>query len=446
MLNRSAYKTLLAWKNREPRKPLIIRGARQVGKSTLVHQFSKEFDSYISLNLEKEHDKQIFEIGNIHQLISAAALLKNQSIIKGSTLLFIDEIQESPKAIQILRFFYEEVPEIYVIAAGSLLEFSLDQIKSFPVGRVAYLYLHPINFQEYLHAINHEQGLELLQSVPIPEFAYEILLNLFNEYAIIGGMPEIVYEYTKHKNLQVLNRIYSQLWISYLDDVEKYSKNDTDKKVIRHVIKSAPNELDRIKFEGFGNSNYKSREVGEALRSLDKSALIKLIYPTTSVNIPIAINYKKRPRLQFLDTGLLNQILTIQGPMIALKDLNQIYKGKIIQHLFAQEVISTFSDTPFTPHFWVRQESGSSSEVDLIFQFQNYMIPIEVKSGKQGTLRSLHQFIDRTKHHYAIRAYAGKFSIEQHKTPSGKSFYLMNVPYFLGTYIKEYIEYFLSNY
>ncbi|MCD4793984.1 MAG: AAA family ATPase [Bacteroidales bacterium] len=446
IIERKAYEILLRWKHLSNRKPLLIRGARQVGKTTLIRQFAKEFSIYIELNLEKDSERELFEIEDINKLLSAAYILKGVKPKNKSTLLFIDEIQESPKAIQKLRYFYEEKPDIFVIAAGSLLEFALSKVPAFPVGRIDYLYLHPINFEEYLSAIKNDEAIKILNTYPIPEYAHKQILRLFHDFIIIGGMPEIVKQYIISGNIATLSKSYNKLWQSFKDDTEKYAKNNTNQKIIRHVIETAPYETDRIKFEGFGNSVYRSREVGEALRSLDKAKIIQLIYPATNTEPPVNTDFKKRPRLQFIDTGLINHVLMLQGEMIALNDFNNFYKGKVIQHMVSQELMSVHEETEYKPHFWVREKKDSNSEVDLVYQYGKYIFPIEIKSGKQGRLRSLHQFIERTNHSYAIRLYAGKFNIEKTKTPGGKKYLLMNLPYYLGSKIPEYIKYFIENY
>lgn len=446
IIGRLAYHYLMSWKQNQQRKPLLVRGARQVGKTTLVKTFAAEFTTYIELNLEREADKALFEIDNIDDLMQAIYLQKQINAEPTSTLLFIDEIQESPKAIQQLRYLQEEKPALFIIAAGSLLEFALKEVPSFPVGRVDYLYLYPLNFLEYLGAIEHKQALNVIETLPVPNYAHETLLHLFHDYALIGGMPEIVSNYIENKNVVKLSKGYKKLWQSYKDDVEKYGRNDIDKKIIRHVMETAPQETDRIKFEGFGNSNYRSREVGEALRSLDLARVIQLVYPSTSLKPPMITDYKKRPRLQFLDTGMLNNVLSLQADMIAVDDLSDFYRGKIIQHLVCQELISVQEDIAYNPHFWVRENKDSNAEVDLVYHFGKYIIPIEVKSGKQGTLKSLHQFVDRCDHKYAIRMYGGKFSIEEHKTPGNeKPYLLMNLPYYLGTKLPAYIKWFVEN-
>jgi predicted AAA+ superfamily ATPase len=239
------------------------------------------------LNLEKKEDSQFFEQTDNVKIIVEALFISNnlQASAIHNTLLFIDEIQEQPKAIQALRYFYEELPELHVIAAGSLLEFALKDIKSFPVGRVEFLYLFPFNFIEYLEAIKHKTALEQLKSIPIKPVAHITLLNLFNQYAIIGGMPEVVKSYVQDGSITNLASIYESIWSSYASDSEKYTTSTTAKNVMKHVMATAAYTIDeRIKFQNFGRSNFQSREVGEALRNLHQAKIIQLIYPTTVVD------------------------------------------------------------------------------------------------------------------------------------------------------------------
>ena len=436
------------WRSSAFRKPLVLRGARQVGKTTLVGQFASKYKYSIFLNLEKEADKFYFEeydeVKTIVEMLFIAKNIAYKSL--GETLLFIDEIQESPKAIGLLRYFYEELPDLHVISAGSLLEFALKKVKSFPVGRVEFLYLHPLNFAEYLEAIEHEVAMEQLHKIPVNPIAHQTLMKLFNSYTISGGMPEVIKVYMQNKSIADLPRIYESIWGTYKNDVEKYTTNDTERKVIQHIINTAPLYVDqRVKFQNFGNSNYKSREVGEAMRNLDDAKIIQLIYPTTDVEIPAKPDLRKSPRLQFLDTGILNHSLGIQGQMLGVDDLSNAFKGSIIPHIITQELISlnTFSDKK--PNFWVRDKKQASSEVDLVFSYNNKLIPIEIKSGSTGNLKSLHQFLEHTNHPYGVRIYAGEFRIEKAQTPGGKHYLLMNLPYYLGTKIPEYIKYFVEN-
>jgi predicted AAA+ superfamily ATPase len=442
---RKLYSYLNNWKINKNRKPLIIRGARQVGKSTLVRQFSKEFDQYIELNLEKKEDAFLFEkIDNLADIVNAILLRLSNYNKDKPTLIFIDEIQQSPRAIEQLRYFYEEFPHLHVIAAGSLLEFALRKVASFPVGRVEQIVLHPFDFDEFLEAMGKSNVLAELNVIPVKNYAHSILLDLFHHYAIIGGMPEIIKIYIESRNYSSLKIIYENLWQGYNDDVEKYANNETDRKIIRHIINTAAFEKDRISFAGFGQSTYRSREVGEAIRALDLARVIQLIYPTHNVQPPLLADIKRRPRLQFLDTGLLNHSLQLQGQMIGIKDLNEFYRGKIIQHLVTQQLQAQHYSPLYKPMFWVREVTNNNAEVDLVMQHDKYIIPIEIKSGEKGTLRSLHQFMEQCNHTYAIRLLANHFSIEKAKTQGGKSFLLMNMPYYAATKIAHYTRHLLE--
>lgn len=446
---RHITKHLKQWKESNNRKPLILRGARQVGKTTLVKDFAKTYHKNILLNLEKPSDIRFFTDYNDVKTIKDALFFENNisSNEVATTLLFIDEIQESPKAIQLLRYFYEEIPELHVIAAGSLLEFAMQQVKSFPVGRVEFLYLHPLNFSEYLLAIGQQQAFEQLDIVPIKNFAHKTLLDLFNTYSIIGGMPEIVKTYNETKSISDLPKVYESIWETYKNDVEKYTSNNTERNVIKHIMETAYLYLDqRIKFQNFGNSNYRSREVGEAFRNLNAAKVIQLIYPTTNLEAPIKPDVKKSPKLQFLDTGLVNYNLKAQTELLALSDLSNAYKGAIVPHIIMQEIMSLNTINNPKPHFWVREKAYASSEIDLVYQYKDKVVPIEIKSGPTGKLKSLHEFIERSNHNYAVRMYAGAFNIEIHETPNQKKPYkLMNLPYYLGTKLPEYIAYFVNN-
>jgi len=449
IFKRIVERNLESWKKSSNRKPLIIRGARQVGKTTLVKEFAKSYRYSILLNLEKTSDAAFFNQQNeAKSIVESLFLSKNISISSiGETLLFIDEIQESPHAISMLRYFFEDFPALSVIAAGSLLEFAMKKVKNFPVGRVEYLFLHPLNFAEYLEAIGHQAALEQMNKVPSESFAHRVLLDLFNQYAIIGGMPEVTSNFIHKDSLTELPKIYESIWGTYKNDVEKYAANETERKVIKHIMSTAHLFIDqRIKFQNFGQSNYRSREVGEAFRNLDDAKVIQLIYPTTDLEIPVKPDLRKSPRLQFLDTGLINYELGIQGEMLSLKDLGSSYKGAVIPHLIAQELISLNTFSYKKHHFWIREKNQSSAEVDLVYPFRDKVIPIEIKSGSDGTLKSLHQFVERCNHSYAVRMYGGEFSVIKTRTPGGKPYQLMNMPYYLGTKIPEYLAYFLDNY
>jgi predicted AAA+ superfamily ATPase len=447
MFKRHLIEELEKWVVKDSRKPLVIRGARQVGKTTLVNEFAKQFDQYIYLNLELAEDKEPFEgFTSIERLLSALFFLKNKVLAKKSnTLIFIDEIQEVPKALNILRYFYEFAPEIPVIAAGSMLETLFDKTISFPVGRVEYKVIRPVSFPEFLSAIGETASLSALHQVPLADYAHSKLLGLFHTYALIGGMPEIIEHYAKHKDIVALSPIYDALINGYLQDVEKYASSNAQIQHIRHCIQASFSQAGkRIKFEGFGNSSYGSREMGESLRTLEKALLIQLVYPCTTATLPIIPDVKKSPRLQILDSGLLNYHVGLQKEIIGTTDLNSIYQGTLIEHLVGQELLAFQFNALSKLQFWVREKKESTAEIDYTYSYDGMVIPIEVKSGKTGTLKSLHSFMDLAPHDLAVRIYAGELSITEAITQNGKKYKLLNLPYFLVCKIEQYISWLIE--
>ncbi len=446
MFDRTIVKELEKWVKKTNRKPLVLRGARQVGKTTAVEIFSKQFDQYIYLNLEVASEHKLFEMDySVEELIQAIFFEKNKKKSKGKTLIFIDEIQNSPKAVSMLRYFYESAKNFFVIAAGSLLESLIDRQISFPVGRVEYLYMKPLTFDEYIAAAGDNSSLEVLDQIPCPNFAHEKLLKKFYRYTLIGGMPEIVDVYCKTQNMVELKIVYESLLRSYLEDVEKYARNNTLARVISHAIESSfYSAASRIHFEGFGRSNYRSREMSEALKTLEKAMLVYLMYPTTATSLPIEPDHRKSPRLHLVDTGLVNYFAGLQKELFGTQDLNGVYEGKIAEHIVGQELLAGSQTFTGKVQFWVREKKQSNAQVDYVVPFRNYVIPVEVKAGKAGRLRSMHEFIDRAPHSYAVRVYCGKLKINTVKTIKGKKFFLLNLPFYLIGKLDNYLSWFLE--
>ncbi len=442
MFDRLLLIELENWAANSDRKPLIIRGARQVGKTTLVNQFAGQFKQYIYLNLELPEDRKPFEqFKTVETLLQTLFFLRNLPLSnKKETLLFIDEIQLVPEAVNVLRYFYEQEPGIFVIAAGSMLESLFDQNIHFPVGRVEYRILRPVSFPEFLSAIGEDSALGALHQIPIASFAHDKLLQLFHTYALIGGMPGIVKQYAEQKDFTVLASIYDSLITSYLEDVEKYAISSAQVIHIRHAIRTSFSEAGkRIKFEGFGNSGYGSREMGDALRTLEKAMLIHLVFPQTNVTLPLMPNVKRSPRLQVLDTGLLNYFVGIQNEIIGTVDLNKVYQGTMIEHLVGQELLASQFLSLSSLYFWIREKTTSSAEVDYLYPYESKLIPIEVKSGVAGKLKSLQLFMEMAPHAMAIRFYAGELNITESTTPNGKKYKLLNLPYYLVSQTYKYI-------
>jgi predicted AAA+ superfamily ATPase len=254
-------------------------------------------------------------------------------------------------------------------------------------------------------------------------------------------MPAVADHYLTHRNLTALKPIYESLILSYINDVEKYGQTNNAVQVIRHVINSTYFEAgNRIKFAHFGNSNYGSKEIGEALRTLEKVMLVYLIYPTTNTSIPIVPDLKKSPRLQVLDTGMMNHFAGLQKELIGTDNLDNIYKGKITEHIVAQELLAAKFNVLNHLNFWVRQKVDATAEIDFVILYDGNIIPVEVKSGSTGSLRSLHLFINLASHHFAVRLYNGKVKIDKVSTPQGKEYLLLNLPYYLSSHIEKYLD------
>ncbi len=447
MIARNLYHLLLDWKNSSSKLPLILRGARQVGKTTLINEFGLLYDQYLYFNLEKSEDSVLFkDLDDLGRLIQLLFISRGFQINpEKSTLIFIDEVQEKPEVIEVLRYFKEDYSQFDVIVTGSLLEFGLDKLAKVPVGRVEYMELHPINFKEYLRGLGQESVIELLGNPPLENSFLPVVYKYFHEFALIGGMPGIAAAYLKERDITRVRNLYAGIIESYRSDVEKYATTDKNRRIIRHIMETAPNEIDnRINLNRFGASDFRTREVKEAMDSLSKAKLIELVYPTTQTAPPMVSDFKKRPRLHFLDFGLINYQLGLHQELLSIKDLHQSSKGKLVQQIVNQEIKSLDYLPGGIRAFWVRQERGASSEVDILYPFRNMLIPIEVKSGASGTLRSLHEFMDRCPHHFALRIYGGKLSIDELRTSKGKKYKLLNLPYFLSAWIKIYLNWFCN--
>lgn len=237
MFKRTAIRYLRQWAEKEERKPLVLRGARQVGKTTLVELFAKEFDTYIYLNLEEKETAELFAADYSFEDLLAGIYFKakEKQDTHKRTLIFIDEIQNEPKAVQTLRYFYEKRPDLYVIAAGSLLESLMGRHISFPVGRVEYMALHPCTFEEFLMAMGMEDLAESVAQLQVPQSLHTYTLDLFKKFMIVGGLPEAVANYAQHQDFVRLNGVFNSLLSGYRDDVEKYASKPREQDAIRYI-------------------------------------------------------------------------------------------------------------------------------------------------------------------------------------------------------------------
>lgn len=432
MFRRNIISKLEAWKQDKKHKPLILRGARQVGKTTVVNEFGSQFDNYLYFNLERNENAKLFEMeipldDLVNMLYASVGKVKKE----GTTLVFIDEIQNSPKTIALLRYFYEQRPDLYVIAAGSLLENLVDVKVSFPVGRVQYLALRPCSFSEFLGAIGKNNLLAVLsQKAEYTVAFHEQLMHLFNQYTIVGGMPEAVQQYAETQDVIGIEDVYETLVQAYKDDSEKYVRGNKLTDVVRFVLSYGwAFSGETITLGNFANSGYKSREVGEAFRLLEKAMLLELIYPVSSTQLPIIPETKRMPKLIWFDTGLVNYQAGIRKEIIGSTDMVDSWRGHIAEQITAQELLTLDDRVGQHRSFWAKPNNGA--EVDFIFSHNSKLYPIEVKSGTNAHLRSLQVFMDSSGVNIAIRIWSKPYSIDKVKTIHGKEFTLINLPFYL---------------
>lgn len=447
MISRLILNELRAWRSRSHRKPLILRGARQVGKTTIVHEFAKEYEVFLKLNLEKEGDKQLFErIDDVKELLIAIHLQNEKKIENLPTLLFIDEIQNSPRAVAMLRYFYEEANHIHVIAAGSLLETLLNtQHISFPVGRVDFMAMRPCGFLEFLNGIQADFDAELVNSLSVSP-VHERVMQHFNRFALVGGMPAAIVQYAENKDILSVAPVFHALIESYKDDAEKYAPNDTATKVIRHILDTGwAYAGETISFEKFGGSSFKSREMGVAFRIIEKALLLELVYPTSETRLPILPDFRKKPKLIWLDTGLVNFASGIQTEVFMAQNIQDAWRGKIAEHSVAQELLTLSSFVSVKRSYWRRNKEGSDAEVDFLYSYNGKLIPIEVKSGNNAHLRSLHLFMEQSPHDLAVRVWSQALSVDIVKTANGKEFKLINLPFYYVCVLDKVLDKYISS-
>lgn len=432
MFKRKILEKLEEWKNADRHKPLILRGARQVGKTTIVNEFGSQFENYLYFNMERNENVRLFEMDiSIDDLITMLFASLGKVKNEGKTLIFIDEIQNSPKTIALLRYFYEQRPDLYVIAAGSLLENLIDVKVSFPVGRVQYLALRPCSFYEFLGAINKNDLLAILsQKSEFTVAFHEQLMHQFNLYTIIGGMPEAVQMYAEKNDVVAIEDVYETLVQAYKDDAEKYVVGNKLTDTVRFILSYGwAFSGETITLGNFANSGYKSREVGEAFRLLEKAMLLELVYPVSSTQLPIIPETRRMPKLIWFDTGLVNYQAGVRSEIIGSTEMVDAWRGHIAEQITAQELLALDDRVGQHRVFWAKPNNGA--EVDFVISHDSRLYPIEVKSGTNSHLRSLQVFMDNSSIDIAIRIWSKPFSVDEIKTVNGKSFKLINLPFYL---------------
>jgi len=384
------------WKNSTRRKPLIIRGARQVGKTWVVDHFAEEqFDGFVKIDLEKRRDLHGLFGDNLEpRMIIKHLELETGRILPGKTLLFFDEIQACPRAIMALRYFYEQMPDLHIIGAGSLLEFAFGDI-TIPVGRLQYLHMYPMTFHEYLVAIGKDTmaGYTLEPPESVDDLIQQQILSELSNYFFIGGMPECIKTYRDTGSMVETFQVQSEILDSYRDDFSKYTPQ-VDKTCLDSVLLNvARHAAEQIKYTRLddGHTGPTNRK---AFDLLAKAKVIHKIPSCDPSGLPLgaSANQKKFKALM-LDIGLLQRICQVPVELeLKQKNLLAMYRGKLAEQFVGQELMVWHSSELF---YWSRDARGSNAEVDYLVVRQGKIYPVEVKSGTGGSLRSIHLMMEK---------------------------------------------------
>lgn len=408
---------LLEWKDNPMRKPLLLRGARQVGKSSAVRHFGKEFQFFAEVNFERHKTVKTFFQGDIdiRLIVQKIAIYINVPIEEGKTLLFLDEIQECPEAIMALRFFKEDYPGLHVIAAGSLLEFTLQELPTFGVGRIHTLFMYPMTFDEFLNA-NNENGLISMKKQadsqhPLDAAFHEKLIEYFRIYLLVGGMPEAVLAWIKTHNFNQCSHIQEDIILTYEDDFSKYKKRVSPDllRTTLHGICHQPGE--KITFKQI-SADHRSSQIREAVRLLTLAGLVIPVIATSGNGIPLdAEANEKNMKILLLDSGLLLSVLQLEGNLAQhLVELimtgspqDLVNKGGLVEMVAGLELLRNKPCVQRQKMFYWEKSGNSIAEIDYLDTFHLKVTPIEIKSGTQGGMKSLWQFMREKRLTEAIR-------------------------------------------
>ena len=443
---RNAYKYLLEWKMRHDRKPLVIRGARQVGKTYLINQFGSEcYKNFLRLDFEKNANLfALFKTNDPKTIIENLALIYNVDLLADHSLLFLDEIQACPEAFSSLRYFFEEIPSLHIVAAGSLLDILLDDPQfSMPVGRVEFLYLYPLRFDEFLEMLGESRLVSFLKTYQlgqvVTDIVHEKLSQYFRKFLFIGGMPEAVSKYAATGSYVDAKRIHSSILDTYENDFSKYKKrvsSDVLKTCFNYAIKNIGH---KVKYTEISHQHH-SLSLKNAIKLLSLARVIHIIRHSSANGIPLAAEESEAVyKLHFLDVALVYQSLGLE--IITMDDAETVLEGRIAEQIVAQEMLS--DGLPFARtslHYWLREQRTSNAEVDFVVSVHNEIIPIEVKAGKSGKLKSLHIFLAEKNRKRAVRFWAKQPCMDdltQTVTFSAKDqrtiqYRLLNLPLYLS--------------
>lgn len=443
-MNRTALSFLQRWFVSDDRKPLVIRGARQVGKTWLVRHFAKQSDKkLLEINLEK-HPKfaSTFASNDPAVILKQLSYDFETSIDPSNTLLFIDEIQAAPELFPKLRWFSEDMPELAVIAAGSLLEFVLGQQEfSMPVGRISYMYLEPFSFEEFLMGLDKPELLEQIKGFSwddrISEISHEKLMSLFKEYLIIGGMPAAVRSWSNKNSLSDVSQIHHDILHTYRDDFGKYSGRIPPQQ-LQEVLTVVPRFLGQKFVYSRVNPNVRTSIIKEALDLLCHARVCHRITASSSNGVPLAAELLNHYfKVILLDVGLSSADLGLSlSKLTSIQELDLINKGGIAEQVVGQllRTINPFYQEPAL-YYWLNPDKNSSAELDYVIQHESKIVPIEVKAGKTGTLKSMHRFMSLKELSLAVRINSTPPSIDhvQLKDTQGQpvEYQLRSIPFYL---------------
>jgi len=410
-MKRDVYQLLVDWKNSHNRWPLLMRGARQTGKTYIVNEFGKlEFKELIYLNFERNPEyKDIFNSNIPAEIVEKITLYTTKKPEPGKTLLFLDEIQECPEAIISLRYFFEEMPGLHVIGAGSLLEFALlSENFRMPVGRIQYLFLYPLSFGEFLDALgeselrNYILNFSKLEKLPV--YLHGKLNEYVRKYFITGGMPAVVQEYVTTRDIIKCQRIQRSIIDTYIDDFAKYSKVSKHT-YLRKVFNAVPGMVGQKFVYTQVDRAIKSRELKEALELLETAGVVTRVRQTTGSGLPLAAGvHESIFKVLFLDVGLLHAISGIYTDTAKQKDFTAIFKGAVAEQFAGQELI--VCQSPYTKaelYYWGRKAKSSTAEIDYLIVINAMVVPVEIKSGPTGRMKSMQMFIEKYNSKKAVK-------------------------------------------
>lgn len=441
------------WIASNGRKPLIIRGARQVGKTWLVRNFVQKIGKkLIELNFEKQPQLlSLFSSNDPKFVLTNLSAAFNQSMNTHEYLLFIDEIQAAPEMLAKLRWFAEDLPDLPVIAAGSLLEFILtDHSFSMPVGRISYMHLEPMSFEEFLLASDkqflYEYLIKYQVGMEIPIAIHEQLLHLLKEYTIVGGMPAAVSSWVTEHSLQNVTRIQHDLLATYRDDFSKYkSRLSLDR--LNEVMIAIPQFIGQKFLYSRVNSEANSQAIKQALTLLSKAKISYQVVSCAANGVPLGAEINaKFFKVLFLDVGLTCAALGLTLNQInKINELVVVNKGSVAEQI-AGQLLRTIYPPYIEPllYYWQREEKGSNAEIDYVMQHHNQVIPIEVKAGSSGSLKSLHLFMGLKKLSLAVRINSDlpsktKISVKDHNS-NLLEYNLLSIPFYLVGQIHRLLD------